>query len=262
MIVRALRTQEEYLAAEGLQRTVWHFPDREVIPLNELIVAQKHGGYVFGAFNRGRMVAFCFGVPAFRAGKVYHYSRMLGVLPAYQDTGLGRRMKLEQRRFVLKQGLDLIRWTFDPLQSRNAFFNLEKLGVLIREYEVNIYGSSGSRFNRGLETDRFVTEWWIRSRRVAHRISGKPSRHTLSKYAVLLGAENGIPKRWPVPPKGLPVAVENPWDINRLKEENLLLAKRWRREQRIALLLTFRRGYSVTGYITKGHRCFYLLERG
>src|SRR5262245_12143407 len=171
--IRPLHSHDDYLAAEQLQRDVWHFPDREVIPLNELVVAQKHGGYVFGAFEKSKMVAFCFGVPGFRAGKTYHYSRMLGVRPGIQDRGLGYKMKLLQRKFVLEQGLDLVRWTFDPLQSRNAHLNVTKLGVVIREYLVNVYGESGSRFNRGLETDRFVTEWHIRSRRVVDRLKGR-----------------------------------------------------------------------------------------
>src|SRR5215831_18032986 len=147
MRIRPLSSHADYLAAEDLQRAVWHFPDREIIPLNELVVMQRNGGYVFGAFKGRSMAAFCFGVPGFRDGRPYHYSRMLGVRPGVQDRGIGVRMKREQRRHVLAQGLDLVKWTFDPLQSRNAFLNVVRLGAVVREYHVNLYGESGSRFN-------------------------------------------------------------------------------------------------------------------
>src|SRR5688572_9449358 len=98
---------------------------------------------------------------------------MTGVLPPYQNSGVGYRLKLAQRQLVLAQGLDLVRWTFDPLQSRNARFNIEKLGVVIDEYLVNVYGASGSRFNAGLETDRFVPKWWIKSKRVRDHLAGR-----------------------------------------------------------------------------------------
>src|SRR6185503_2227240 len=119
MEIRKLATPDEYLEAENVQKVVWHFPDREIIPLNELVVMQKNGGHVFGAFDGKTMTSFCFGVPGYKEGKVFHYSRMLGVMPGYQDSGIGYTMKLKQREYVLKQGIDLVVWTFDPLQSRN-----------------------------------------------------------------------------------------------------------------------------------------------
>src|SRR5438094_3230336 len=175
MEIRKLATPEEYLEAENVQKVVWHFPDREIIPLNELVVMQKNGGHVFGAFDGKKMTSFCFGVPAYKEGTTYHYSRMLGVMPGFQDSGIGYTMKLKQRDYVLQQGIDLVVWTFDPLQSRNAYLNIEKLGCVIREYSVNIYPGSGSQFNAGMESDRFSPEWWIASRRVKDRIAGRRS---------------------------------------------------------------------------------------
>jgi predicted GNAT superfamily acetyltransferase len=271
MRIRKLSTPEDYLEAEGLQRTVWHFPDREIVPLNELVVLQKHGGHVFGAFDRGRMVAFCFGCPGYRGGKVYHYSRMLGVLPGLQDSGIGYTMKLKQREYVLKQGLDLIVWTFDPLQSRNAYLNIEKLGCVIGEYSENLYPESGSRFNRGLESDRFTPEWWIASGRVKERLAGKRPRHDVDRYAAALETRTD-PGGWREPLavraklKDRRIRIEIPDDIDAIKRKNLRLAQLWRSRTREALQAYLRRGYVIMGFVSKPEpgrrRSFYLLEKG
>jgi len=269
LIIRKLRTHAEYLAAEDIQRAVWNFPEREVIPLNELVVAQRIGGHVLGAFDRGRLVAFCFGIPGFAAGKVYHYSRMTGVIPPYQNSGLGYRLKLAQRRFVLAQGLDLVRWTFDPLQSRNARFNIEKLGCVIDEYLVNVYGQSGSRFNQGLETDRFVPRWWIRSKRVADRLEGRsksvPIEEGFAEFPAVIETtfqgNTARPGRVRAVPRGARASVEIPSDIDAMKRRDLGLAQGWRRATRAAFRALFRRGFAVTGFTTGGGRSLYLLER-
>jgi predicted GNAT superfamily acetyltransferase len=274
-LLRPLQSHDEYLRAEEIQREVWGFPDREIIPLNELVVAQKNGGHVFGAFDGGRMVAFCFGVPGFKNKKVYHYSRMLGVLPEVRDQGLGYRMKLFQRELCLKQGLDLVRWTFDPLQSRNGFFNVEKLGVVIREYGVNLYGDiSGSRFNAGLETDRFVTDWLIRSRRVQERIRGRRPSPDLEEE--MASRAPGIEARFDASGLAVPDAVrpsvkgrrvyaEIPADIDELRGREMELVRRWRFETRKFFTAVFARGYLVTGFASGSaggrRRSAYLLER-
>lgn len=269
MIIRKLRTHAEYLAAEDIQRTVWHFPEREVIPLNELVVAQRIGGHVLGAFDRGRLVAFCFGIPGFSRGKVFHYSRMTGVLPPYQNSGVGYRLKVAQRAFVLAQGVDLVRWTFDPLQSRNARFNIEKLGCVINEYLVNVYGVSGSRFNAGLETDRFVPKWWIKSKRVRDRLAGRaksvPIEKSLASFPPVIEAT--FRKNLPRPgqsrraPTGRRASVEIPADIDAVKRADLALAKTWRRVTREAFRSLFARGFAVTGFSVGNGRSLYLLER-
>lgn len=263
MPIRRLRTPEEYREAEQLQRRIWHFPDREIIPLNELVVIQRHGGHVFGAFRNGKMVAFCFGQPAFRDGRPYYYSRMLGVLPAHANSGIGEAMKWKQRDYVLREGLPLIVWAFDPLQSRNAYFNLEKLGCVIREYSVNLYAGSVSRFNRGLDTDRFTAEWRISSKRARERAAGKKSAHDLDAYAPAL-RRNPSGTGWTVHPRlrERRISVEIPRDIDALKERNLAAARAWRAATREVFLSYFRRGYVAHGFVTNGGRGFYLLESG
>jgi predicted GNAT superfamily acetyltransferase len=269
VIIRKLRTHAEYLAAEDIQRTVWHFPEREVIPLNELVVAQRIGGHVLGAFDGGRLIAFCFGIPGFGRGKVFHYSRMTGVLPPYQNTGIGYRLKLAQRAFVLAQGVNLVRWTFDPLQSRNARFNIEKLGCVIDEYLVNVYGASGSRFNAGLETDRFVPKWWISSKRVRDRLAGRakpvPIEEGFASHPPLIEAtfrkNLARPGRIRSAPPGRRVSVEIPADIDSIKRADLALARAWRRATRAAFRSLFQRGFAVTGFSVGDGRSLYLLER-
>ena len=271
MEILKLKTPEEYLEAERVQATVWHFPDREIVPLNELVVLQKHGGHVFAAFEGEAMIAFCFGCPAYGDGKVYHYSRMLGVMPGNQDSGIGYTMKLKQREYVLDQGLDLVVWTFDPLQSRNAYLNIEKLGCIIDEYSVNLYPESGSQFNKGLESDRFTPEWWIASRRVKDRLAGKRTNYDLEEFAAAVetrtrdaGWREPVEVRTKL--KGKRVSVEIPDDIDALKKQDLPLAQLWRHRTREAFLEYFKRGYVVTGFASKPElgqrRSFYLLEKG
>jgi len=172
-------------------------------------------------------------------------------------------MKFAQREFVLKQGLDLVTWTFDPLQSRNACFNLEKLGVIIREYHVNLYVGSESRFNRGLDADRFTAEWWIRSKRVRDRAAGKRPVHDLDAWAPAL---EGCPSPVRRPARGPRLSVEIPDDIDAIKKADLRRARLWRSRTREVFLDLFRRGYAVTGFAGRtgpeGRRGFYLLEKG
>ncbi len=271
MDIRKLATPEEYLEAERLQRTVWNFPEREIIPLNELVVMQKHGGHVFGGFDGDVLAAFCFGMPAYRDGKTYHYSRMLGVLPGRQDSGVGYAMKLKQREYVLKQGLDLVVWTFDPLQSRNAYLNIEKLGCVIREYLVNLYPTSGSKFNEGLESDRLTTEWWIASRRVKDSIAGRKRNYELDDHAPAIETRT-TESGWREPVQVVlggrqkRVSIEIPDDIDALKKDDLPLAQRWREATREAFSAAFKKGYVAHGFVgipeVGRRRSFYLLEKG
>jgi predicted GNAT superfamily acetyltransferase len=131
------------------------------------VVATKIGGQVLGAFSDARMVAFTLAIPGLKPdAKPYLHSHMLGVLPEYRNAGLGRSLKVRQREDALARGLDLIEWTFDPLELKNAHFNLERLGAIVRRYARNQYGLSSSPLHGGLPTDRCVAEWWIRKPRV------------------------------------------------------------------------------------------------
>jgi predicted GNAT superfamily acetyltransferase len=173
--IRQLDQLEEFAAVVRLQREIWGYDDVELLPQRLFVVADKIGGQVLGAFDGVKMVAFCLGIPGLKAGgKHYIHSHMLGVLPDYRNTGVGRRLKLEQRLWALNRDIELIEWTFDPLQIKNAFFNIERLGVIVRRYVHNQYGASTSVLHGGLPTDRLVPEWWIRSPRVEALLAGEP----------------------------------------------------------------------------------------
>jgi predicted GNAT superfamily acetyltransferase len=173
--IRQLRRHEEFADTVRLQREIWGFQDVELLPLRLFVVADKVGGQVLGAFDGTRMVAFCLCIPGLKpGGRSYLHSHMLGVLPEYRNTGLGQQMKWKQRQYALGQGVDLIEWTFDPLEIRNAFFNIERLGAIVRRYVPNQYGTTSSPLHGGLPTDRLVAEWWIQSARAEAFSGGKP----------------------------------------------------------------------------------------
>ena len=164
---------DEFEQCVGVQKSVWGFADADLIPLRFFVVAAKIEGQVIGAFDAtGKMAGFCLAVPALHGAAVYLHSHMLAVLPAFRRSGLGRRLKLEQRRDALERGIRLIEWTFDPLEWRNASFNLNRLGAIARRYVPNQYGTSSSPLHRDLPTDRLVAEWWLDSPRVENLARG------------------------------------------------------------------------------------------
>ena len=166
VVIRPCQGIEEYRSCVELQRDVWHFSDAELVPLRMFVVAEKVGGQVIGAFEGSDLVGFALSVPGTRSGRSYLHSHMLAVREDRRDLGLGRRMKLVQREDALARGIELIEWTFDPLEIKNAYLNLERLGAIARRYYVNQYGITSSPLHGSLPTDRLVAEWWLRSRRV------------------------------------------------------------------------------------------------
>jgi len=161
-VIRQLYSEPELREAVALQKTIWKFEDADLLPFRMFVVATKIGGQLLGAFDGGRMIAFCVAIPGLKPdGKVYLHSHMLGVLPEYRNAGIGRQLKVRQRDDALARGIDLIEWTFDPLDLKNAYFNVERLGAIVRRYVRNQYGVSSSVLHGGLPTDRCVAEWWI-----------------------------------------------------------------------------------------------------
>jgi predicted GNAT superfamily acetyltransferase len=188
--IRQLTKHEEFADAVRLQREIWGFDDVELLPLRLFVVADKIGGQVLGAFDGGRMVAFSLCIPALKQGsKSYLHSHMLGVLPQYRNTGLGRRLKLKQREYAIGRGLDLIEWTFDPLEIKNAFFNIERLGAIVRRYVHNQYGTTTSHLHGGLPTDRLVAEWWVQSPRAEAFCAQRPFQRPMAEAMVLVPVE-------------------------------------------------------------------------
>jgi predicted GNAT superfamily acetyltransferase len=164
--LRSCHSVGEFRQALQLQKDIWNWSDIELVPVRLFVVAEKIGGHVLGAFAGKDMVGFAYGIPGVRGNHSYMHSHMLGVREEHRNTGLGRALKLFQRDIVLEQGYDLIEWTFDPLEIKNAYLNIEKLGAIARRYTVNQYGITSSPLQGGLPTDRLIAEWWIRSRRM------------------------------------------------------------------------------------------------
>jgi len=153
-------------ACVALQQEVWGFSDRDLIPLRIFVIAEKIGGQAIGAFQQDALIGFALAIPGVRDGLAYLHSQMLAVRHDFRNAGLGRRIKLFQRDEAVKRGFELMEWTFDPLEIKNAFLNLEKLGAIARRYNINQYGSTSSPLHGGLPTDRLTAEWWLKSRRV------------------------------------------------------------------------------------------------
>jgi predicted GNAT superfamily acetyltransferase len=172
---RQLTTHAQFVDAVRLQQKIWGFEDIELLPVRLFVVATKVGGHAFGAYDGDRMIGFCLAIPGLKpGGKYYLHSHMLGVLPEYRNAGVGRKLKLAQRQEALQREIPLIEWTFDPLEIKNAFFNVERLGAIVRRYVLNQYGTTSSHLHGGLPTDRCIAEWWVASPRVEAIINKQP----------------------------------------------------------------------------------------
>ena len=172
--IRGCTTHADFNECVALQRAVWHFADLDIVTADLLLLAAKTGGQVLGAFDEQRMIGFAYSVPALRGKLVYLHSHMVAVLPEYQNQGVGRLLKLAQRDEALSRDIRLIEWTFDPLEIRNAHFNIARLGVVIRRYEPDLYGITSSPLHRGIPTDRLFAEWWLDSEPVKGLLAGHP----------------------------------------------------------------------------------------
>ena len=173
--IRQCETLEEFEACLQMQRDVWQFSDLDVTPLRSFVITRRGGGFTLGAFDASnKLLGFVHALASFDEKlRPYYYSQMLAVEPGFQNAGIGVKLKLAQRDHAFKTGVPLFTWTFDPLQSRNAYLNIVKLGAVVRRYYVNYYGNkSSSAFHRGLDTDRLSVEWWVRSSHVAGALAG------------------------------------------------------------------------------------------
>lgn len=261
IVMRPLEGFEEYRRCEELERQVWGAEFTECVPASLLMVSQKVGGVSAGAFDSdGRLVGMVYGLTGPREGRLVHWSHMLAVSPELRGRGLGRELKLFQRRLARDRGATRMLWTYDPLVAANAHLNLNRLGARPVEYLRDVYGSdTASELHSGLGTDRFLVEWDLE----AELPTGDPEASEWAAASIVnMAADGGLAE----PPYELPherrVRVEIPHDIQQVKAADPQAGELWRRATRHALEGYLEAGYAVRGLLRDAaqKRSFYLVE--
>jgi len=259
--IRRFRTLEEYHSCVRLQEEVWGQGFSERVPVAILKVSQRLGGLAAGAWDRaGTLQGFVFGMTGLEDGRPVHWSDMLAVRPGLRDAGLGRLLKRYQRDELLAIGVNRVYWTFDPLESRNAYLNLVRLGAVSREYVRDMYGQTDSPLHGGIGTDRFVARWDLESSRVRQRMEGTGVRSVVEPEgaAVALGPGPDTPR---LDLDDLWVTVAIPSEIQKVKAENPALAGAWREATRAVFIAYLERGYQVQELVRRSAYSTYVLRR-
>ena len=235
-VIRPFESIRDHEQCQELQGRVWGASS--AVPVNMTVAVQRHGGLVLGAFltRTQALIGFVLGfvAPTAHAGARHglsHYSHMAAVVEEWRSRGVATALKFAQREAVLAQGLNLITWTYDPLEARNATLNIRKLGCICRTYAREVYGEMRDNLNAGVPTDRFEVEWWLDDQR-------------------------------PSFPQNSPRAeIEVPVDFQALKRRDLNLAKAWRSRTRLQFEQAFKQGYAVTSFDVGGNRAYYTLTK-
>jgi predicted GNAT superfamily acetyltransferase len=235
IVLRSCEGFDELEACVRLQIETWGYDDGDVIPRRMFKVAQRVGGQAIGAFDpAGEMVGFAMSIAGMKPGPdaarpqvPYLHSHMLAVTPKYRNAGIGRRLKLYQRAEAVNRGIQLMEWTFDPLEIKNAYLNIHRLGVIVRSYSPNFYGVSSSRLQAGLPTDRLHAEWWMESERVKAILSGVPYSPPQTQETIM------VPKA-----------------IAAWKAESVFRAQTVQTENRERFLAAFACGLAIVGFQT------------
>ena len=269
--IRHLQGIDEYLGCYELQKSTWGEGFIDLASPAILMVTQRVGGVTAGAFDRwGKLVGFVFGFTGYRDGRPVHWSDMLAVLPEWRGQGIGKRLKLFQRREVMKVGAKVILWTYDPLEARLANLNLNGLGVLIDEYVENMYATDeGTTLRSGLGTDRFVVQWSLADERVLKTLTGdlKPRPEDYSSTPIVNTAidtdEKVVAVHTDLPDEAI-LRIEIPASIQDVKVRSSQEAYGWRLNIRRAFTHYLGGGYRVAAFYIEPDtgRCFYALERG
>lgn len=255
---------------EDLQKEVWVLDDRDITPLTQLVAVRHAGGQLIGARDGGTLVGFVYGFVGLERGRTIHHSHMLAVKPAYRQRDVGFKLKVAQRERVLAQGITRITWTFDPLQSVNAYFNFCKLGVVSDAYSINFYGPETSSVLHRIGTDRLFVTWVLDSDHVRERLEGKSAGHELDAKAtpLVVADAEGWPREVALN-EALVTArasIEIPSDIDNVQQQNAEQAIRWREVTRRGFTKAFAAGYHVADFLrqSRGGQSVgvYVLSRG
>jgi len=273
--IRPFHTLAEFHAAEELQRAAWGSADIDIAPLHVMLTIAKNGGVVLGAFAADQLIGFVYGFVGMtdRAdAKLKHTSHQMGVRPEWQSRGVGYALKVAQREAVRQQGLRLITWTYDPLESKNAHLNIAKLGAVCNTYICNYYGELRDDINLGLATDRFQVDWWIGSQHVTAHLA-QPSASLaayLDEGVTILNSVIWNDQELPACANSiepLPAdrfLVEFPADFQAIKRADNTLAIAWRLHLRSICETAFAEGFTVMDYLYETGtraRSFYVLQK-
>lgn len=268
--IRPFRTHQDYEACIALQEATWGTGFSERVPMALMIVSQRLGGVAAGAFDDdGSLAGFIFGLSGIENGNPVHWSDMLAVRTDCRGRGLGIRLKSYQRNVVLENGIRRMYWTFDPLESQNAYINLARLGIVAREYVENMYGQTDSPLHRGIGTDRFIALWQLDAARVERRLAEEESPAAIEELAGVprvLDCTPASPSGWPEPearetPRADQILAAIPSNIQALKAATPELAARWREATRSVLRSYLSNGYEVCELIRGARVSHYLLRR-
>ncbi|WP_313891077.1 GNAT family N-acetyltransferase [Psychrobacillus sp.] len=240
--IRSLKTNEEMRLIAGLERVIW---GSDPIPIHQTYTAVKNGGLMLGAFSGAVIVGFSYSFPGIANGKLHLCSHMLGIHPDYQQMGIGKSLKEEQLKCAKEMGYDLIRWTFDPLECRNAYLNVSKLFAVCDTYLENCYGEMEDGLNKGLPSDRFNIEWWITSVRVEEKWVPKIAEY--NRPFNISQSEKGNPlllysgETFLTNSEGIEVPI--PQNFQGIKKNEPELALDWRMKTRAIFQSLFGAGY-------------------
>ena len=265
---RVMDRFEDFGQCVELQRETWGRDWTDVIPPSMLKVSQKVGGILAGAFDKdSTLLGFIFGLTGLKDGQPAHWSHQLAVTPAYRNTGLGRRLKLYQRDLLLKMGVRVMYWTFDPLVARNAHLNLNRLGARIHEYVPDFYkGETSSEMHSGVGTDRFIVRWPLDDARTKRALAGKPvtdySKYTETPVVNLRAGQTDGPVELPLP-KAARLRVAVPGDVLEIQRTDIQLAWAWRKTTRQAFVHYLKYGWQVDGIYrdTSSQVSYYVMLR-
>jgi predicted GNAT superfamily acetyltransferase len=266
IVIRDIDSFAEIRAVEDLQKEVWGVADLDVVPFSQLVATKAAGGVLVGAFNHATLVGFVYGFTSYEQGQMAHHSHMLAVKPVFRNLKIGHKLKLAQRERVLQQGISFITWTYDPLQSMNAHFNLNTLGVYADRYLIDFYGEDASSFLHRNGTDRLWVTWPLLRNREGKRLAETTLKMRIEQTVPLvqLGAENQAQTNTLTAGLSNELAlIEIPADIDALQQRNTALAAQWREATRWAFTEALAAGYIVVDFHRqqRGRLGTYLLSR-
>lgn len=252
--IKVLKDIESMRRIEALQMEIWGMSERDVVPSHQLLAAAGAGGAVLAAVEPdGTMVGFCYGFAGWREGRPLFYSHMAGVVGGRQLQDIGFRLKCAQRDAAMAMGFDHAVWTFDPLQSVNARFNLHKLGATAQRYHVNYYGEMPDALNRGLDSDRLEVDWALRSAHVAASVAGTPRAREWDPAPRALEATRHPLGSAPTQPNltldDPAILVEIPTDFTAIRQRDRYLGQAWRSASRETFLHYLGRGYRAVDFL-------------